>query len=153
MTDIQSTRARVVLTRAGRAWVQARLDRASKRLSQVGDEFSKERSGELLEERQRLTAQMEELEGLLSEAVAPADVSDDPSIVELGDEVEIEFPDRSRESFLIVHPVEAGMDEHRMSSDSPLARAVLGQRPGERVTVQTPAGVYGCTIVHRERIG
>ena len=153
MAETRTTIPPTVLTTGGRAWIQARLDRAAERLDRVDDELANERTDELISERHQLTEQIDELTAILRDAVAPADVVDDPTIVEIGDEVEVEFPDGSRESFLIVHPVEAGMDEHRTSSDAPLASAVLGARPGDRVTVSSPAGVYSCTIVRRDRIG
>ncbi len=142
-----------VLTSEGREWVQRRLRRASDRLARVESELANERTEELLRERWQLTTQIEQLGKTLRDAVAPGDLRDDPTIVELGDEVEVELPDGSREAFLIVHPLEAGMDEHRTSSEAPLAGAVLGHRVGDRVTVETPAGVYGCTIMRRDRIG
>ena len=151
--DSTLVRAPVVLTAAGRAWLEDRLARGSVRLERIDADLASERSEELVTERAQLREQLDELEVLLRDAVAPADIIDDPTIVEIGDEVEVEFPDGDRESFLIVHPVEAGMDEHRTSSDAPLARAVLGSRPGDRVTVTSPAGVYHCTIVRRDRIG
>lgn len=140
-----------VLTSDGRAWLRARLDRLHERLGRVEQDLGNERTEELIEERQQLTAQADELAELLRAAVAPGDLSDDPTIVELGDEVEVEFPNGEREAFLIVHPSEAPMDEHRISSHAPLAAAVLGHRPGDRVTVTSPGGVYGCWIVRRER--
>lgn len=146
------TAAPPILTSAGRAWLETRLDRAAERLDRVEDELAVARDEALLEERRQLTSQIAELEQLLDEAVAPGELSDDPTIVEVGDEVEVEMPDGSLEAFLIVHPQEAGMDEHRTSSESPIAQAVLGQRPGDRVTVRTPGGVYGCVIVRRERL-
>jgi transcription elongation factor GreA len=152
-TQTDTARRPVVLTSEGRAWLQARLDRASERLDRVEDELASERTEELVEERRQLTEQVDELTLLLRKAVAPADVIDDPMIVEIGDQIEVEFPDGTRESFLIVHPVEAGMDEQRTSAEAPLAQAVLGSRPGDRVTVTSPAGVYSCTIVGRYRIG
>lgn len=142
-----------VLTAAGRGWLEARLERAVERLENISEELANERSEELIAERGQLLDQVEELNAILAAAVAPADVIDDPSIVEIGDEVEVEFSDGDRESFLIVHPVEAGMDEHRTSFEAPLARAVMGHRPGDRVTVSSPAGDYECTIVRRDRIG
>ena len=141
-----------VLTSAGRAWLQARLERSRERLERVEGELATERDEELLEERRQLTTQITELEELLADAVAPGELTDDPTIVEIGDEVEIEYPDGSRESFLVVHPVEAGLDEHRTSAESPLARAVLGHRPGDRVTVRTPVREFDCNIIRRERI-
>ncbi|MFO8076826.1 MAG: GreA/GreB family elongation factor [Actinomycetota bacterium] len=141
-----------VLTADGRAFLQARLDRATERLLRVERDLGAERSEELLREGWMLSAQVDELSRLLAEAVAPREVRDDPTIVEVGDEVVVELPDGSREVLLIVHPLEASMDEHRTSSEAPLARAVLGHRPGERVTVETPAGVHACTILERTRI-
>lgn len=151
--DPTVVRAPVVLTAAGRAWLEDRLARGLARLERIDADLASERAEELVTERAQLREQLDDLEVLLRDAVAPADIIDDPSIVEIGDEVEVEFPDGDRESFLIVHPVEAGMDEHRTSSEAPLARAVLGSRPGDRVTVTSPAGVYECTVVRRDRIG
>ncbi len=152
-TDIAVNQDPVVLTAAGRAWLEARRDRAVERRDRINDELRNERTEELITERGQLETQIHELDVLLRDAVAPADVIDDPSVIEIGDSVEVEFPDRSRETFLIVHPVEAGMDDDRTSADSPVARAVLGQRPGERVTITTPAGAYHATILRRDRIG
>ncbi|MFU8840803.1 MAG: GreA/GreB family elongation factor [Nitriliruptoraceae bacterium] len=151
--DQPTPRPPVVLTRDGRAWIEDRLARMRERLVDIDEDLAHERTEELVTDRERVREQLEELEVLLRDAVSPADVIDDPSIVELGDEVEVEFEDGEREAFLVVHPVEAGMDEHRTSSDAPLAKAVLGARPGDTVTVRSPAGDYTCTIVRRDRIG
>jgi transcription elongation factor GreA len=152
MMSVDAAATPMVLTAPGRAWVTSRLERATTRLARVADELANERSAELVTEHQQLTEQVDELTRILREAVAPEDVRDDPTIVELGDEVEVAFPDGSTESFLLVHPVEAGMDEHRTSADAPLASAVLGRRPGDEVTVTSPGGVYTCTIVRRDRL-
>ncbi len=151
--DQPTSRPPVVLTRDGRTWIEERLERIRRRLQDIDENLANERTEELVTDRERLREQAEELEVLLRDAVAPADVIDDPTIVELGDEIEVEFDDGEREAFLVVHPVEAGMDEHRTSSDAPLAMAVLGARPGDTVTVHSPAGEYTCTIVRRDRIG
>lgn len=148
-----AVRAPVVLTTDGRAWVEQRIARGRERLARIDADLAAERTEELVTARERLREQLDELEVVLRDALSPADVTDHPDIVELGDEVEVEFPDGERETFLIVHPIEAGMDEHRTSSDSPLAEAVLGHRAGDTVTVRSPAGEYRCTIVRADRIG
>jgi len=148
-----AVRAPVVLTTDGRAWVEQRVARSRERLARIDTDLAAERTEELVTARERLREQLDELEVVLRDALSPADVTDHPDIVELGDEVEVEFPDGERETFLIVHPIEAGMDEHRTSSDSPLAEAVLGHRAGDTVTVRSPAGEYTCTIVRADRIG
>lgn len=140
-----------VLTAEGRTWLEARLGRINERIARIDEELANERTEELITERTQLKDQADELSVLLRDAVAPGQVVDDPTIVEVGDEVAVEFPDGDRETFVIVHPVEAGMDEHRTSSDAPLAQAVLGHRPGDRVTVTSPAGTYECEIVDRVR--
>jgi transcription elongation factor GreA len=154
VADVRSTptSTRPILTAAGRTWLQARHDRITARLAAIENELHSERTDQLVAEHQRLVEQVEALTQVLRNAVSPADVRDDPSIVEVGDEVEVRFPDGDTETFLIVHPVEAGMDEHRTSMDAPLAAAVLGRRPGDRVTVTSPAGVYHCTIERRTRL-
>jgi transcription elongation factor GreA len=151
--NITAVRGPVVLTSEGRTWVEQRVARGYERLARMDADLAAERTEELITAREQLREKLDELEVVLRDALSPADVTDDPSIVELGDEVEVEFPDGERESFLVVHPFEAGMDEHRTSSDSPLAQAVLGHRPGDTVTVRSPAGDYDCTIVRRDRIG
>jgi transcription elongation factor GreA len=152
-TETPTTARPVVLTAEGHEWIEARLQRCNDRLQQVEDELARERTEDLIREREQLQQQSTDLTRLLRHAVSPGDVADNPEIVEIGDEVEVEFPDGSRESFLIVHPAEAGMDEHRTSAEAPLATAVLGSRLGDRVTVTSPAGVYSCTVTNRTRIG
>lgn len=152
-SDAPAQRDPVVLTTEGRAWIEARLERSTERRDRIDDELSNERTEELITERAQLDTQIQDLTALLRDAVAPADIIDDPSVIEIGDEVEVEFPDGELETFLIVHPVEAGMDDHRTSSDSPVASAVLGQRPGDTVTFTTPSGEHRCKIVGRDRIG
>jgi transcription elongation factor GreA len=151
--DERATIATPVLTTPGRTWVEGRLERAQDRLEHIADELANERTDQLIVERRQLLEQVEELTQLLRVAIAPTDVDDDPTVVEIGDEVTVEFRDGGQETFLVVHPIEAGMDEHRTSSEAPLARAVLGRRPGESLTVSSPVGAYEITIIGRERIG
>lgn len=146
------TPAPIVLTADGRAWLEARAARTAERLARIADELAAERTAELIDEQRQLTEQLEEWHAILQRAVAPGEISDDPSLVELGDEVDVAFPDESTETFLVVHPVEAAMDEQRTSADSPLAKAVLGHRVGDRVTVTAPGGVYHATITGRRRL-
>ena len=141
-----------ILTAAGRRWTEDRLARVEQRLARLDADLASERTDALLDERRHTEAQAEDLRTLLRVAVSPSDVAEDPAVIEIGDEVEVEFDDGERETFLIVHPVEAPMDDHRTSFDAPLARAVLGHRPGDQVTVASPAGPYRCVVVSRSRL-
>ncbi len=147
-----ATSSPIVLTADGRDWLAARRERIVERLTRVDEDLAADRTAELLDERATLTDQLDELTDVLRRAVAPGEISDDPTVVELGDEVDIVFPGDDRETFLVVHPVEAGMDEQRTSAESPLAKAVLGHRVGDQVTVTTPGGVYHATIAGRRRL-
>ncbi len=160
----------VILTEQGQAWLRARMSEHIDELAAVATRLSEHveavaRAGDdaaqqpdpphIAADRERyveLLQQLGELTSALREAVSVADVAEDPSIVELGDEVEVELPDGSLRACCIVHPLEAPMAAERISVASPLARAVLGRRPGERTTVAEPAGVYGVRIVSRRRL-
>jgi transcription elongation factor GreA len=143
----------IVLTADGRRWLQERLERAEHRLERVDADLAAERTDELLAEHRSLIEQLDELRAVLDRAVSPGEIDDDPTIVELGDEVDVRFEDGEVETFLFVHPLEAPMDEHRTSAESPLAQAILGRRIGDEVTVSSPGGAYTCTITDRRRLG
>ena len=72
---------------------------------------------------------------------------EDPDIVELGDEVMVEFAAGDTERFLVVDPIEAPLGDLRISVESPLAQALIGRRVGDQVEVDAPAGRYRCRIL------
>ena len=49
--------------------------------------------------------------------------------------------------YLVVDPIEAPLDDVRISVESPLAQALIGRRVGEQVEVDAPAGRYRCRIL------
>jgi len=68
-------------------------------------------------------------------------------IVGLGDKVKVqEKGQRQTEIFTIVGAAEANPAEGRISNESPMARALLGHRVGESVTVRAPDGNIVFTI-------
>lgn len=159
----------VVLTQQGQAWLRARLSDRIDALADVATRLSAHvealaqapaghdevKPPEVTADRERyveLVTELGELTSALRDAVTVAEVEEDPAIVELGDEIEVELPDSSVQYRCIVHPLEAPMAVDRISVASPLARAVLGRRPGERVTVTEPTGVYGVRILSRRRL-
>jgi transcription elongation factor GreA len=72
---------------------------------------------------------------------------ENPGIVELGDEVAVEFANGYTQRFLVVNPIEAPLDDLNISVESPLGQALVGRRVGEQVEVDAPAGRYRCRIV------
>jgi transcription elongation factor GreA len=97
--------------------------------------------------------ELEQLKYVLETAGNVYDVPEDPDIVQVGDWVTIRLADDELVRHLIVDPAEAGLDTNRISSDSPLATAILGSRVGEDVTVKAPSGPYRATIVESKRSG
>lgn len=83
--------------------------------------------------------------------VPPADVRDDPCIVETGDEVVVEYDAGGVQRHAIVESVAAALGDARVSVTSPLGQALLGRSSGDAVTVDAPAGQYRCVIRRRPR--
>ena len=59
--------------------------------------------------------------------------------VQIGSTVAVESPD-GKETFTIVGSAEAKPAEGRISNESPVGRALLGKKKGEKVVVKVPAG-------------
>lgn len=88
------------------------------------------------------------LEALLAEAEV---IEDDPArfdgTVDLGMRVKVVLADGSTVWVRPVHPVEASLDDERISVTSPLATAVMGARAGGMVWVDAPTGVWACKVI------
>jgi transcription elongation factor GreA len=61
--------------------------------------------------------------------------------VQIGSTVSVESGD-GKETFTIVGSTEAKPGEGRISNESPVGRALLGKRKGEKVVVKVPAGDF-----------
>ncbi len=66
--------------------------------------------------------------------------------VQIGSTVSVESGDGS-ESFTIVGSAEAKPAEGRISNESPVGRALLGKKKGDKVLVRVPAGDFTYKIV------
>ena len=100
----------------------------------------------------RGAAELAQLHSILGQAITTEELPPEESgVVELGDEVIVEFADGETERFLLVDPVEAPLDQLRISVESPLARALLGRQVGEEVEVRAPAGRYRCRLLATRR--
>ena len=66
--------------------------------------------------------------------------------VQIGSTVTVESPD-GEEAFTIVGSTEARPREGRISNESPVGRALLGKKKGEKVLVRVPAGDFTYKIV------
>jgi transcription elongation factor GreA len=63
-------------------------------------------------------------------------------IVAFGTTVTVADDESGREAtYTLVGPTEADLSAGKLSSESPMAKALMGRRPGDAVDVQTPRGV------------
>jgi transcription elongation factor GreB len=135
--------AAVVLTPDGQHWLLARAAWLASEPDQAGWGDAGFARG---------AAELARLYGILGQAITTEELPpEQPGVVELGDEVTVEFAASETERFLLVDPVEAPLDQLRISVESPLARALLGRRVGEQVEVRAPAGRYRCGILATRR--
>jgi transcription elongation factor GreA len=135
--------AAVVLTPDGYQWLLARAAWLASEPNQAGwgDEGSARGAAELVH-----------LHSILAQAITTEELPPERlGVVELGDEVTVEFDTGETERFLLVDPVEAPLDQRRISAESPLAQALVGRRVGEQVEVRAPAGRYRCRILATHR--
>ena len=143
----------VALTAAGKRRLQQRLERTR---SEVADLDLLIKSGDATQDhvtlRRLLDEHVGELARMLELARDIASVDEDPSIVEVGDGVDVAFDDGETATYALVHPAEVSVGENHISPSSPMGRALLGRRLGDRVDVQAPAGTYAVTVVARRRL-
>jgi transcription elongation factor GreB len=71
----------------------------------------------------------------------------DASRVFFGAWVTIEDDDGAKVTYRIVGPDESDVDKGWISMEAPVARALMGKRDGDEVTVQRPKGDITYTIV------
>ena len=67
--------------------------------------------------------------------------------VEIGSTVTLRDESGEQEQYAIVGSMEAEPAKGRISNQSPVARALMGHRPGETVDVETPMGTRRLTII------
>ncbi|MCS6879965.1 MAG: transcription elongation factor GreA [Oscillochloridaceae bacterium] len=147
------------LTREGRAKLEAELEHlqtverkhvaeriaAAKELGDISEsgEYEDAKKAQAL-----LEGRIRELKSLLSRAQIIDDEQSSNGEVRVGSSVTVRFDeDGEEETWMIVGSAEANPRQGRISNESPIGAAILGKRPRQKVTVQTPSGVMKLTIV------
>ncbi len=93
-----------------------------------------------------IEGRIQELEGCLASAQIIGD-GPHPDYVDLGSRVKVKDSDGIEEEYVIVGSVEADPRHGLISNESPVGRALLGHKKGEKVQVTVPAGAFTYTIV------
>lgn len=97
------------------------------------------------EELSFIDGRIDELEELLKQAVVVGNTTSH-SIVKIGSKVTVKM-DGKREKFTVVGEMEANPVEKKISHQSPLGRAIIGKKVGEKVEVEAPVGGISYVIL------
>jgi transcription elongation factor GreA len=88
-----------------------------------------------------------EIEKLLERAtVIDEEAAHHSKIVQVGSNVTVKSEKGKSQKYHIVGSAEANPAEGRISHESPVGRALIGKKRGEKVTVATPRGAIDMTV-------
>jgi transcription elongation factor GreA len=80
------------------------------------------------------------LENLLRSAVIIPENNHKASVINVGMEVTVQEGSETPETYMIVGAAEANPREGKISNESPLGRALMGHKVGDKIKVDAPAG-------------
>ena len=150
------------LTREGYDKLQAELDYlTTTKRNEVAERLHEAmEGGELIEnaeyeaaknEQSFVEGRIKELEILLATARVVDEKEVDNEIIQVGSKVTItEAGSKTKETYLIVGAAEVDLDEGKISNESPLGKALLNKKKGDKVKVDAPAGSFEVSIVKVE---
>ena len=99
-------------------------------------------------EQAKVEARIKELETLIENAVVVDETTQDASLVSLGSVVNLHDDDENEDLvYYIVGSNEVSPAEHKISDMSPIGRALMGKRAGDKVTVEIPMGEIHFTVI------
>ena len=129
------------MTNVRRAEVAARIHDAKEH----GDLSENAEYEDAKNEQAFVEGRIQTLEALIKNATI---IDENPSTehVQIGSTVKVESTDGAEE-FTIVGSAEASPRDGRISNESPVGRALLGKRKGDKIIVRVPAGDYSYKIV------
>lgn len=91
-------------------------------------------------------ARIKELEVMLEKAEIITDIN--TNVVSIGTKVKIEYVDDNEiEEYSIVGSKEADPFANKISNESPIAKAIMGLKVGDIVSVESPNGKYDVKVV------
>jgi transcription elongation factor GreA len=93
---------------------------------------------------------IKELEILLATARVIDDAASSTGVIQVGSKVTIKEGDLEPEMYTIVGAAEANPVNAKISNESPLGKALLNRKVGERVQVDAPAGSFTVEVVKIE---
>jgi transcription elongation factor GreA len=128
-------------------------DEISKRLRsaiQNGDLSENADYHKAKEDQAFLEGRIQELEYILKNAIVVEAHQGERDEVAVGARVTVQEEDFEAEVYKLVGAKEADPRSGKISNESPIGRALLGRRVGERVNIQTPGGEISLKILKIE---
>ncbi|MDQ6771379.1 MAG: GreA/GreB family elongation factor [Candidatus Dormibacteraeota bacterium] len=130
--------------------VQARARRieaadSMKEAAQPGDIEDNPEYEQAKEEVGRFDDRIYELEEMIGRAQVIEERHTD--VIEAGSMIEIQDEEGERHTFRVVGAVESDPGAGKISVESPVGRAIVGRRQGDKVTVEVPVGQVEITIL------
>ncbi|OGH39200.1 MAG: transcription elongation factor GreA [Candidatus Levybacteria bacterium RIFCSPLOWO2_01_FULL_38_21] len=122
------------------------------RVSQARDLGDLSENAEYVAAREELSfidGRLDELEELLKQAIVINGGGRPGNTVKLGSTVTLNIK-RKKEIFTVVGEWEADPKERKISHESPLGKALIGKKVGDKVEIEAPAGkvIYSIVSVH-----
>ena len=157
------TNKEVLLTKEGHQKIEEELDflkavrrkEVSERIKiaiSFGDISENSEYDEAKNEQAQLEERILKLENMLTKAVIIDESKIDLSVVTIGSVVKVNDIDFDEEvEYTIVGSAEADPYEFRISNESPVGRALLGRKVGDKVDVQVPDGMAKFEILEIKR--
>jgi transcription elongation factor GreA len=144
----------VLLTAGGLAKLKQDLERAQARRIEAFERMKEAvQPGDVednpeLEQAKEEVARLDERIYELQEMIGRAQIIEGrkSGVAEPGSTIEVEDDEGESVVYHLVGAVEADPGTGRISVESPVGRALVGKRAGERVSVQVPAGTVELTI-------
>ncbi|MFH1186763.1 MAG: transcription elongation factor GreA [Candidatus Levyibacteriota bacterium] len=149
---------KIYLTKTGLGELKKEHDELSKvkrpeileRVSQARNMGDLSENAEYIAAREELSfidGRVDELEELLKQVVMINENAKNTNhIVKLGSKVTVNIKGK-KESFMVVGEWEADPTEKKISHESPLGKALIGKKVGEKIEVEAPAGKILYTIM------
>ena len=86
------------------------------------------------------------LQSILAQAEIVEDLSK-TDLVQIGTKVTLETSDKEKETYIVVGRAESDPVEGKISYESPLGSALMGQAKGDEIDVNAPGGVFSVKIL------
>lgn len=133
-----------VLTTQGRKDIAERIN-AAKELGDISESGEYE---DAKNQQAHLEGRIREIKSILSRAQLIEEEQNGHGEVRVGSRVTVRVDGENEdETWTIVGSAEARPREGKISNESPIGSALLGKRPRQKVTVQTPSGQTKLTVV------